>query len=502
MKKLRQGIALMLAFMLLVTGLMVNPVQQSMAATKAKKITLNVTKKTMEVDSTYTLKVKTVTPKKASKAVTWKTSNKKVATVKSNGKVTAKGEGKATITAVSKSNKKVKASCKITVVAAEKVTPTEAPAETPAETKSPVPTQAVATQTPVETKAPVTTESPVKVPSDEGTATETPVATTAPTEPVSDLTNGMPTIGVGMTVQTPVTGIKCYNVHSISGKGDASVINCGNKQYVMIDCGTADDADHLLERLEATCQKQSDGKIHFKALVISHNHKDHMGGIKKLLSSDIISVDTVYYTYIGPKDNIKTVVDAASKHGAEVVKLISNAQYKNNVEGEYRKDLTINGTKITILGPAKKFADHETDEMDCNNSSMVVKVEGSIRALFLGDLVYDGLKAVEDTYSSVLFKQGEYYDFCKYGHHGLRNGSATDADSNFNQEIKIYNENIRAKQYVFTTSNDYMKGLGKNYLSNYQYLQKKLKYFEDGVTKEDEKNNSKISLSYATCGTW
>lgn len=57
----------------------------------------------------------TVSPKKASKKVTYKSSNKKVATVSQSGKVTAKKAGKATITVTSKSNKKAKKKIKITV---------------------------------------------------------------------------------------------------------------------------------------------------------------------------------------------------------------------------------------------------------------------------------------------------------------------------------------------------------------------------------------------------
>lgn len=48
--------------------------------------------------------------------MTWKSSNKKVATVTAKGKVTAMKKGIAKITATSKTNKKVKAVCKITVL--------------------------------------------------------------------------------------------------------------------------------------------------------------------------------------------------------------------------------------------------------------------------------------------------------------------------------------------------------------------------------------------------
>lgn len=47
-------------------------------------------------------------------SVTWKSSNKRVATVSSKGKVTAKKPGTATITVTTKDHKKI-ATCRITV---------------------------------------------------------------------------------------------------------------------------------------------------------------------------------------------------------------------------------------------------------------------------------------------------------------------------------------------------------------------------------------------------
>ena len=87
------------------------------------KLTLNKTKATLVKDETLTLKA-TVTPTNAAnKAVTWKSSNTKVATVTSSGKITAKGVGTAIITCTAKDGSRKSATCKITV---RKYTNTEA----------------------------------------------------------------------------------------------------------------------------------------------------------------------------------------------------------------------------------------------------------------------------------------------------------------------------------------------------------------------------------------
>lgn len=109
-----RAIALVLAFVMVCTGALAVP-QTAEAASKPTKITLSAKNRTLYVGKSFTLKVKSVKPANASKAVTFKSSNTKVATVNSKGKVTGKKVGKATITVTSTSNKKVKATCKITV---------------------------------------------------------------------------------------------------------------------------------------------------------------------------------------------------------------------------------------------------------------------------------------------------------------------------------------------------------------------------------------------------
>lgn len=86
----------------------------AMAAGTPGSITLNKKNITMTAGSEITLRVKSVKPKAASKKVTWKSSDKKVATVTSRGVVKAKKAGTATITAKAVKGKAV-AKCRIKV---------------------------------------------------------------------------------------------------------------------------------------------------------------------------------------------------------------------------------------------------------------------------------------------------------------------------------------------------------------------------------------------------
>lgn len=176
---MKRAASLVLATALIVTGIYCGGTD-AQAAKKVKKITMNKKKVTVTVGGKFTLKVKKVTPAKASKAVTYKSKNSKIAKVTKKGVITGKKKGSTTITVTSKKNKKVKATVKVTVKNKSAATPT--PVANPVATAT---ATAAATAAPTNgpTGQPTVAPTPVKTQRPTGTPRPTASPTPDPTRP-------------------------------------------------------------------------------------------------------------------------------------------------------------------------------------------------------------------------------------------------------------------------------------------------------------------------------
>lgn len=110
MKKKIKKQALGLLALVVVMAVAFTAIPSKAASKKPTKMSLKVTAKTIDIKGHATISVKSVKPSKASKAVTSKSGNKKIATVSSKGVVTGKKTGKVKITVTAKANKKLKKS--------------------------------------------------------------------------------------------------------------------------------------------------------------------------------------------------------------------------------------------------------------------------------------------------------------------------------------------------------------------------------------------------------
>lgn len=102
MKKKIKKQALGLLALVVVMAVAFAAIPSEAASKKPTKMSLKVTAKTIDIKGHATISVKSVKPSKASKAVTFKSGNKKIATVSSKGVVKGKKAGKVKITVTAK----------------------------------------------------------------------------------------------------------------------------------------------------------------------------------------------------------------------------------------------------------------------------------------------------------------------------------------------------------------------------------------------------------------
>ena len=193
------------------------------AAAKPKKIVMKKKSITVSVGGKYTLKVKKVSPSKASKAVTYKSKNKKIAKVTKKGVVKGVKEGKTKIIVTAKKNKKVKTTVKVKVTpavdvktsAAPSIAPSVAPSAAP--NKSATPTQAVKpTDQPQQTEAAATgTPKPKTTRSPRPKATPSPEPTAPPM--------GAPAAPYKLTLSDDTVVDQDGGSHVINADGSATI---------------------------------------------------------------------------------------------------------------------------------------------------------------------------------------------------------------------------------------------------------------------------------------
>ncbi|MBE5815040.1 MAG: MBL fold metallo-hydrolase [Clostridiales bacterium] len=135
------------------------------------------------------------------------------------------------------------------------------------------------------------------------------------------------------------------------GKADAILLLL-NQQRFLVDAGHKDSYDALEKALE-TC-----GIDHLDGVFITHTDKDHVGGLNKLLKSDI-QVDMLYASTLNSEPDVKEhpVYEASQKRDVPLTWLRAGEVIE---AGE---------CSLHILGPINK------DQQDEDNNSLVIDVQ-------------------------------------------------------------------------------------------------------------------------------
>ena len=186
----------------------------------------------------------------------------------------------------------------------------------------------------------------------------------------------------------PVTGE--LNVHFIDvGQADCALIEC-NGEFILIDGGNVADSQLVVSYL------QRQGVEELLAVVCTHAHEDHVGGLP-----GVLAVYPTYHVYAPTRTYSSNCFDDFAHYTDQQGLEITIPQ-----PGDH---LSFGGATMTILGPVKSYADP-------NDTSIVVRIDyGTTSFLFTGDME---IQAEND----MLEYWGAGYDWnvdvLKVGHHG------------------------------------------------------------------------------------
>lgn len=178
------------------------------------------------------------------------------------------------------------------------------------------------------------------------------------------------------------------------GQGDASLIASGG-EYVLIDGGPGSAQDALVAYLESL------GIERFRAVIATHPHEDHIGGLDKVLKR--FPADAFYM----PDREATTacfekMLDAAEAQDLEIT------------IPEPGETLTFGDASLTFLSPVPGAVYDDT-----NDYSIVARLTmGGLRVLYMGD--------AETPVEDELLESGAALDcdIIKLGHHGSSTSSS------------------------------------------------------------------------------
>lgn len=189
-----------------------------------------------------------------------------------------------------------------------------------------------------------------------------------------------------------------------AGQGDSAVVELPDKKTIVIDTGRAGkETAAFLKYL---------GKEDIDALVLSHVHPDHTGGLEYLLNHF----------------SVREIWDNGRIEYPEGLKIPENHKALE------RGDVLVAGThKIEVLHPYREFYTMYGSEYDEeNNSSLVLKISGrKLSFLFSGDIE-------EEAEENMLYiSKWLSSDVIKVPHHGSRTSLSDDLLFNVSPSIAV-----------------------------------------------------------------
>ncbi len=191
------------------------------------------------------------------------------------------------------------------------------------------------------------------------------------------------------------------------GKGDAAIMKFPGSKVMLIDGGGFMDESFDVGRNVVAPLLYSLGIKKVDFVVLSHPHRDHIGGLPFILENFDVAELWLYSGF------------SATTTSARLLMLADIQGVTKKFLAAESGSLWIEGVRIDILSPAQGCLN--ATYADINNNSLVLKiVYGSISFLFTGDILADRESMLVSSRASLLST------VLKVPHHG-RTGSSTPA---------------------------------------------------------------------------
>ncbi len=209
------------------------------------------------------------------------------------------------------------------------------------------------------------------------------------------------------------------------GQGDAALVSLPNGQHVLVDAGPVSASYDTGARILLPLLRWN-GVDRLDAVIISHPHSDHLGGILSIVRNIPVDVvidagsqisSTLYYDYIRLLDSLN------------IPHLIARA-------GEALP--FSNAIRFYVLYPD---SDDVLQNRNLNNQSVVLKMQyGEASLLFSGD-------AESEAEAEMAHKFGGFLrsNMLKVGHHGSKTSSTEEFLNNVQPEVGIISVGMRNK---------------------------------------------------------
>lgn len=190
------------------------------------------------------------------------------------------------------------------------------------------------------------------------------------------------------------------------GQGDGAVIRFPTGETVVIDAGPKTPGVDAGERTVAPFLRRNGISV-IDALITSHPHADHLGGVPYLLRNF----------------SVRTTVDADQRAQSSLFTDYDRLeQQTGQITARAGMILNYGGARLYILHPSDRFIDRDSTNgySDLNQSSVVFKLQyGATSLLFTGDAELEAEDHMVDSYGDFLRS-----DLLKAGHHGSSTSSS------------------------------------------------------------------------------